>query len=55
VTSQVQLVLSRDLARDVIKELNLSEVPEFNAALKEFSPLSILCIMRVKAAATTVV
>src|SRR5882724_334120 len=42
VTSQVQLVLSRDLASEVIKELNLSELPEFNAALKEFSPLSVL-------------
>jgi succinoglycan biosynthesis transport protein ExoP len=42
VTSQVQLVLSRDLASQVIKELNLSELPEFNAALKEFSPLSVL-------------
>src|SRR5205085_5143135 len=37
VTSQVQLVLSRDLARAVIKELNLAESPEFNAALNEFS------------------
>jgi uncharacterized protein involved in exopolysaccharide biosynthesis len=34
VTSQVQLVLSRDLARDVIKRLNLAELPEFNAALR---------------------
>src|SRR6187551_3219976 len=42
VTSQVQLVLSRDLARQVIKDLNLTELPEFNAALKEFSPLSVL-------------
>ena len=42
VTSQVQLILSRDLAREVIKELNLTELPEFNAALKEFSPLSVL-------------
>src|SRR3954469_8494724 len=42
VTSQVQLILSRDLASEVIKELNLSELPEFNAALKEFSPLSVL-------------
>lgn len=42
VTSQVQLVLSRDLAREVVKDLNLSELPEFNAALKEFSPLSVL-------------
>ncbi len=42
VTSQVQLVLSRDLAREVIKELSLAELPEFNAALNEFSPLSVL-------------
>src|SRR5689334_3583561 len=42
VTSQVQLILSRDLAREVIKDLNLTESPEFNAALNEFSPLSIL-------------
>ena len=42
VTSQVQLILSRDLAREVIKELDLTESPEFNAALKEFSPLSFL-------------
>ena len=33
-TSQVQLILSRDLAREVIKELKLTEVPEFNAALR---------------------
>ena len=42
VTSQVQLMLSRDLAHEVIKELNLAELPEFNAALKEFSPLQVL-------------
>jgi uncharacterized protein involved in exopolysaccharide biosynthesis/Mrp family chromosome partitioning ATPase len=42
VTSQVQLVLSRDLALDVVKQLNLTENPEFNAALREFSPLSVL-------------
>src|SRR5829696_8946935 len=42
VTSQVQLILSRDLAREVIKDLNLTESPEFNPALKEFSPLSTL-------------
>ena len=41
-TSQVQLILSRDLAREVIKDLNLTESPEFNAALNEFSPLSFL-------------
>jgi uncharacterized protein involved in exopolysaccharide biosynthesis/Mrp family chromosome partitioning ATPase len=42
VTSQVQLVLSRDLAREVIAQLKLETLPEFNAALKEFSPLSVL-------------
>jgi uncharacterized protein involved in exopolysaccharide biosynthesis/Mrp family chromosome partitioning ATPase len=42
VTSQVQLVLSRDLAHVVIADLKLAEVPEFNAALKKPSPLSIL-------------
>ena len=42
VTSQVQLVLSRDLAREVIKQLKLTRVPEFNAALKDFSPMSVL-------------
>src|SRR4029079_16303189 len=42
VTSQVQLILPRDLAREVIKDLNVTESPEFNAALKEFSPLSTL-------------
>src|SRR3954470_23704987 len=42
VTSQVQLILSRDLAREVIKDLNLTESPEFNAALNEFSSLSFL-------------
>ena len=42
VTSQVQLILSRDLAREVIKDLNLTELPEFNAALRESSPLSVL-------------
>ena len=42
VTSQVQLVLSRDLAREVIEQLKLAEVPEFNAALADFSPLTIL-------------
>ncbi len=42
VTSQVQLVLSRDLAREVIEQLKLAEQPEFNAALQGFSPLSVL-------------
>ncbi len=34
VTSQVQLILSRDLARDVIKELKLGERPEFDPVLE---------------------
>jgi uncharacterized protein involved in exopolysaccharide biosynthesis len=42
VTSQVQLVLSRDLAREVIGELKLGDLPEFNAALRESSPIAIL-------------
>jgi uncharacterized protein involved in exopolysaccharide biosynthesis/Mrp family chromosome partitioning ATPase len=33
VTSQVQLILSRDLARDVIKKLRLAERPEFDPIL----------------------
>src|SRR5262249_35638872 len=33
VTSQVQLVLSRDLALDVIKKLKLNELPEFDPVL----------------------
>jgi uncharacterized protein involved in exopolysaccharide biosynthesis/Mrp family chromosome partitioning ATPase len=34
-TSQVQLVLSRELARAVIKQVNLTELPEFDAALRD--------------------
>jgi polysaccharide biosynthesis transport protein len=34
VTSQVQLILSRDLARDVIKKLKLNELAEFDPALR---------------------
>jgi succinoglycan biosynthesis transport protein ExoP len=33
VTSQVQLILSRDLAREVIKQLKLAERPEFDPGL----------------------
>ena len=33
VTSQVQLLLSRDLARDVIKQNKLAELPEFDSVL----------------------
>ncbi len=39
VTSQVQLVLSRDLARKVIRELKLGERPEFDSALNGVSIL----------------
>lgn len=42
VTSQVQLVLSRDLAREVIRKLKLEELPEFNAALNPLSPMTAL-------------
>ncbi len=34
VTSQVQLILSRDLARDIIKKLKLADLPEFDPALR---------------------
>jgi uncharacterized protein involved in exopolysaccharide biosynthesis/Mrp family chromosome partitioning ATPase len=34
VTSQVQLILSRDLARDVIRKLKLGERPEFDPMLR---------------------
>jgi len=39
VTSQAQLVLSRDLAQDVIAKLKLGERPEFDPALNGVSPL----------------
>ncbi len=42
VTSQVQLVLSRDLARDIIKRNKLSGLPEFDPVLRGFSPLKSL-------------
>jgi succinoglycan biosynthesis transport protein ExoP len=38
VTSQVQLLLSRDLARDIIKKNKLAERPEFDPVLQGFSP-----------------
>ncbi len=37
VTSQVQLALSRDLARAVIKDLKLGELPEFDPTLRGIS------------------
>jgi polysaccharide biosynthesis transport protein len=39
VTSQVQLLLSRDLAREIIKKNNLAERPEFDPVLQGVSPL----------------
>ncbi|MCK1637768.1 lipopolysaccharide biosynthesis protein [Bradyrhizobium sp. 157] len=42
VTSQVQLVQSRDLAREIIKKNKLSERPEFDPVLQGFSPLKSL-------------
>src|SRR5712675_198997 len=39
VTSQVQLLLSRDLARDIIKKNKLAERPEFDPVLQGISPL----------------
>ena len=39
VTSQAQLILSRDLARDVIAKLKLNELPEFDSTLGGVSPV----------------
>ena len=39
VTSQVQLILSRDLAREVIKKNKLADNPEFDPVLRGISPL----------------
>src|SRR5688572_3323455 len=39
--SQVQLVLSRELAREVISLLNLAEIPEFNSVPTGFSLMTI--------------
>ncbi len=45
VTSQVQLVLSRDLARDIIKKNKLAELPEFDPVLRGISPLKSLAAL----------
>src|SRR6202790_4862175 len=42
VASQVQLLLSRDLAREIIKKNKLAERPEFDPVLKGVSPLKSL-------------
>lgn len=39
VTSQVQLLLSRDLARDVIRKNKLAELPEFDPVLQGMAPI----------------
>jgi uncharacterized protein involved in exopolysaccharide biosynthesis len=45
VTSQVQLILSRDLAREIIKKLKLAERPEFDPVLRR--PGALQTILRV--------
>ena len=46
VTSQVQLLLSRDLAREIIKKNRLAERPEFDPVLQGVSPLkSVLALV----------
>ena len=46
VTSQVQLLLSRDLARDIVRKNKLAELPEFDPVLRGFSPLkSVLALI----------
>jgi uncharacterized protein involved in exopolysaccharide biosynthesis/Mrp family chromosome partitioning ATPase len=42
VTSQVQLILSNDLAREVIDKLKLGQRPEFDPALKGISPIKVV-------------
>src|SRR6201998_4123642 len=42
VTSQVQLVLSRDLAREIIRQNKLAELPEFDPVLRGLAPLKSL-------------
>jgi len=45
VTSQVQLVLSRDLAREIIKKNKLAELPEFDPVLRGISQLKSLAAL----------
>ena len=45
VASQVQVVMSRDLAREAIRRLNLVGNPEFDPGVKEVSVLQRLAIM----------
>ncbi|HWG03569.1 MAG TPA: exopolysaccharide transport family protein [Beijerinckiaceae bacterium] len=53
VTSQVQLVTSRDLARDAIKKLGLKGSPEFDPAAGGVGPLSrVLILLGIRRAPT---
>jgi polysaccharide biosynthesis transport protein len=45
VTSQVQLLLSRDLAREIIRKNRLAERPEFDPVLQGLSPLKSLAAL----------
>ncbi|UFZ06105.1 exopolysaccharide transport family protein [Bradyrhizobium ontarionense] len=45
VASQVQLVLSRDLARDIINKNKLGELPEFDPVLRGVSPMKSIAAM----------
>lgn len=45
VTSQVQLVLSRDLAREIIRKNKLADRPEFDPVLQGVSPLKSLAAL----------
>jgi polysaccharide biosynthesis transport protein len=45
VTSQVQLLLSRDLAREIIKKTKLAELPEFDPVLRGLSPVKSLLVL----------
>ncbi|WP_407119051.1 GumC family protein [Bradyrhizobium sp. LMG 9283] len=45
VTSQVQLVLSRDLAREIIKKNKLADRPEFDPVVQGISPLKSLAAL----------
>jgi uncharacterized protein involved in exopolysaccharide biosynthesis/Mrp family chromosome partitioning ATPase len=45
ITSQVQLVLSRDVARLVIKSLNLGALPEFDPVRRGLSPLRRIMVL----------
>ena len=45
ITSQVQLVLSRDLAREIIKNNKLTERPEFDPVRRGMNPIKSLLIL----------